>query len=101
MTEPAGEVPLDSVDTRPLAISKPAPAYPAAAQRMRLEGDVELRVLVLESGAVGEVRIARSPSPVLGEAAKKAAATWRYRPAIRNGTLVRVWITETIEFKNR
>jgi len=98
---PAGEVPLDSVDTRPLAISKPAPAYPAVAQRMRLEGEVQLRVLVLESGAVGEVRIVRSPSPVLGEAAKKAAATWRYRPGIKDGTLVRVWITETIDFKSR
>jgi TonB family protein len=68
---------------------------------MRLEGEVQLRVLVLESGAVGEVRIVRSPSPVLGEAAKKAAATWRYRPGIKDGTLVRVWITETIDFKSR
>ena len=91
-------VPLEQLDSRAEAVRRKTPVYPTAAKSLRIRGEVRLQVLVLESGAVGEIRVLRSPSPILSQAATSAVFTWLYRPATSNGRLVKSWTTETIVF---
>jgi periplasmic protein TonB len=95
----APEMNVDSVDSAPASISRPAPAYPPAARQMKIEGSVLLQVLVTETGEVGEVRVVRASSQVFAQAARDAVKRWRYTPATKDGAVVKTWIVETIDFK--
>jgi TonB family protein len=61
------------------------PVYPDAAKRMRIEGDVELKLNIASNGSVQGVRVL-SGNSALAKAAKEAAQQWRYRPALLNGS---------------
>ena len=74
------------------------PAYPEAARRARLQGVVILEAVITASGAVDEVRIVRSPSPLFDAAVEDAVRRWRYRPATLNGRAVPVVLTVTVRF---
>jgi len=65
------------------------PVYPLAARREQREGDVLLKVEVLENGLIGEITVARSSqSADLDAAAIDAVKQWRFEPAIRNGQAI-------------
>ncbi len=62
------------------------PAYPIAARRQRREGQVQLKIRVLEDGEVGHVEIYQSSGwEDFDAAALHAVSNWRFKPAIRNG----------------
>lgn len=66
------------------------PVYPLAARRERREGEVLLKIQILESGRIGALTIFRSSqSPDLDAAAIDAVRQWHFEPAIRNGTAIR------------
>lgn len=78
----------------PKMIDPAVPAYPQGALRQEVEGTVLLRVRVLASGDVGEVRVHRSSgSADLDQAAVAAARRSRFEPA-RNeaGVSVDTWV---------
>ena len=62
-----------------LAISLPKPIYPELAKRMRVQGSVNVQVLVDESGRVISAK-AISGSPFLTTEAQKAALQARFSP---------------------
>jgi TonB family protein len=66
------------------------PDYPPAAIRAGIDGLVELEVEVDEHGAVGEVRVRRSPprGTTLEQASVEAMRQWVFHPLQRGGRAV-------------
>ena len=77
------------------------PVYTANALRREIEGDVILEVVVLASGAVGEIRVVRGLGHGLDEAAVTAMRRWRFHPARRRGAAVDVVVEVAMEFRLR
>ncbi len=86
---------------KPEIVSRVHPAYPRMAQQKKVEGTVIISVLVSESGDVADARVLRSAggSSGLNEAALAAVRKWRFRPAVKEGKRVKVWMTYPIVFK--
>jgi TonB family protein len=62
------------------------PKYPEKADRMRLQGWVELDFTVAEGGEVKDVAVhGASAAGVFDQAAIEALSQWRYRPVQRDG----------------
>ncbi|HKO56569.1 MAG TPA: TonB family protein [Thermoanaerobaculia bacterium] len=74
----------------PEAVSRANPAYPDVDRRAKVEGDVEVEVVIDEQGNVAETRVLRAPSRTLGEAVREAVTQWRFTPSQLNGRPVRV-----------
>jgi TonB family protein len=75
--------------------------YPSLAERQRVEGTVELNVLVDEKGAVSDVQVVTGAGgrSGLNEAAMDYARRQRYRPATKDGVLVKVWMPLRVKFE--
>ena len=75
--------------------------YPPLALRQRVEGIVELNVLVDEKGGVSEVQVVTGAGgrSGLNEAAIDYARRQRYRPATKEGVLVKVWMPLRVKFE--
>jgi protein TonB len=81
----------------PNAISRPQPAYPAAARASRTEGFVVVRYTVSPSGSVTGVSVvSASPPGVFNGVTLSAVRQWRFRPSASGGSG-----TTTIRFKLR
>jgi TonB family protein len=74
--------------------------YPILAQRLSEEGDVRLRVLVLSSGEVGDVRVVQSSGYAqLDAAALIGVGYWYYIPAMKDHQPVDCWVDVLIRFR--
>jgi protein TonB len=91
----------DPTVTHPVPTDRTRPRYPALALERGIEGTVELKVLVDETGAVAEVVVVRASPRGMGF--EDAAANWMrkrvYRPAMKQGVPVRVWLPIVVEFR--
>lgn len=93
------------VKTPPSTVGRGArisqPEYPPASRRAGEAGTVTLQVFVLDSGRVGEVKIAKSSGfPKLDEAAvKEVQRNWRLVPGKEDGNPVSMWHTFQVTFK--
>jgi protein TonB len=77
----------------------PAPRYPAAAKRARVQGTVLLRVLIDTEGRPREVRVHRSSgSEQLDGAARESVLTALFRPHVENGVPRAAQVIIPIEF---
>lgn len=96
--------PIDSVidvDEVAVPIKQVQPKYPEAAKKANLEGTVRLRVLVNKLGLVDSV-IVQKPRVAFAElekAAAEAAGQWIFKPAIKDGKPIAVWVTFPTQFK--
>jgi len=87
---------------QPEVISKGNLVYPRAALEDGVEGTVQLKVLVTETGEVASVEIVRSSGDRrLDAAAKDFVRAWRYRPAVQDGQPRRVYSMATVVFELR
>jgi TonB family protein len=79
------------------------PTYTPAAIRAKIQGSVEVEVLVAESGHVTQARIRRSLDPLLGldDHAVDAAREAEFKPATRNGVPLPVLVVLEMTFKLR
>ena len=90
---------LYEVDKPPAAVSRPTPLYTNRAKALRQEGSVFLNLLVDEKGKVTDVQLIQGiPDSDLNDAAIRTVRTWVYEPAIKDGTPVKVWKFEKINF---
>ncbi|HEY0349404.1 MAG TPA: energy transducer TonB [Pyrinomonadaceae bacterium] len=71
------------------ALNLPQPAYPMIAKQARIQGPVNIQILVDEQGKVISAQIV-SGSPMLTSAAKEAAMRARFTPTILNGHPVKI-----------
>jgi protein TonB len=85
---------------RPLALSRPRPAYPASARRKRWQGVVLLSLRVGVNGKVEAVGVETSSGhDVLDDAAAKALARWEFTPAQKDGRAVEETVKVRVVFK--
>jgi TonB family protein len=97
---PGALIPIDEADTMPASLSRKPPVYSELARQMRLTGTVVMNLLINEKGTVDQaVLVIGVPGADLNEAAMRAAKSWTYRPATKNGVPVKVWKSEQIVFK--
>jgi protein TonB len=85
----------------PVAVSRPAPAYPELARRMRIQGVVRLEAVIDEHGNVVDARVLDDIGMGCGQAAVEAIRTWRYEPATLNGRPVSVYLEVRVSFQLR
>jgi TonB family protein len=85
----------------PVAERTPGLIYPPIALRQRVEGTVELNVLVDEKGNVVQAQIVSGAAGKAGlnEAAVENVKKRRYRPASKDGVPVKVWVPVRVQFK--
>lgn len=83
----------------PVLLRKVEPEYPPAARAARVSGRVVLQAVISETGAVESVRILRSESVLLEDAAVRAVERWQYKPAFSGKQPVRVYFTIIVTFK--
>jgi protein TonB len=74
------------------------PQYPQMAKIARVQGPVVLAAVIGKDGAIQNLRVVSTASPLLNQAALEAVKQWRYRPYILNGEPVEVDTTITVNF---
>jgi TonB family protein len=87
----------------PKDIRQSKPQYTDDALKQKIEGIVELEVVVLPDGTVGPVRIVKSLDTKYGldNEAVRAARQWMFKPGQLNGTNVAVIVPMQLEFRSR
>jgi protein TonB len=85
----------------PVPLRSVQPKYTSDAMRAKIQGVVQLEVVVLENGTVGDVRITRSLDKNFGldTEAITAARQWLFRPATRQGKPVPIIVLLELEFR--
>ena len=76
----------------PVALYRPDPEYSEEARKAKLQGTVVLRVVVDESGHVRNPKVVQSLGLGLDDEAVKTVLTWKFKPAMKAGKPVAVWI---------
>ncbi|MCA0269323.1 MAG: TonB family protein [Bacteroidetes bacterium] len=89
------------IDVAPVRISSADPAYPSELQRKGIEGRVIARAWIGEDGVVHDVQILRSDHPMFNESTIDALRSWRFRPALKQGQPVAIWLTIPVRFRLR
>jgi len=84
--------------SRGLLVKEVAPAYPATALHMRVEGAVELMATITKNGDISAVKVL-SGDPQLSHAAAEAVRKWKYKPYLLNGEPVEIQTQVTVKFK--
>jgi periplasmic protein TonB len=74
------------------------PRYPQEAFVKRIEGTVELEILIDEAGRVVEARVVKS-IPLLDAAAIETVRAWLFAPAIKNGYAVATLARAPVTFR--
>jgi len=77
--------------TVPRILSRVEPQYSEEARKNRLQGNVEISLVVDATGVPMQIAILRPLGMGLDEAAAAAVSQWRFSPAVRNGTPVAVF----------
>jgi protein TonB len=76
-------------ETAAVEIQNPPPAYPLAARRRGVEGEVLVQLEITAEGACASASVAGSSgSTLLDDAATAAVREWRFRPATRDGRAI-------------
>ena len=90
----------DKAVTLPEIVREVKPAYTREAMQAKIQGTVWLTVIVLDSGHVGDVTVAKSLDAQYGldEEAVKAARQWVFKPGTRDGKPVNVEVTIEMTF---
>lgn len=86
----------------PKPLKEVPPAYTAEAMRAKIQGNVLLQVVILESGLVGDVKVIKSLDPNgLDQEAIKAAKKWLFQPAVdaKTGKPVPVYAQLELNFR--
>jgi periplasmic protein TonB len=91
--------PKDGV-TLPVPVRSVKPGYTAAAMEAHIEGAVELAVVVLDDGKVGEVTVTQSLDKEYGldTQAVEAARQWLFKPGTKDGKPVAVRVAVQMTF---
>jgi TonB family protein len=85
-----GERPFTGQDAGvvlPALLTDVKPRYTPAAMQAKIQGDVELELVVRADGSVDNVTVTKSLDPVHGldDAAVEAAAQWTFKPGTKDG----------------
>ena len=93
-----GDGPVMDYDQPPRAIRLTQPKYPPDAFVKKIEGTVEVEILIDANGNVARARVIQS-IPALDQAALKTVYRWRFSPAIKNGRPVATIANAPVAFR--
>jgi TonB family protein len=82
----------------PKVTKSPDPEYTELARIARFQGVTVLSVVVLPTGDTGEVKIVRPLGMGLDDRAVATVQTWKFNPAMKDGTPVPVQISVEVSF---
>ena len=82
----------------PKLVSREDPVYPESARQQGVEGNVDLKIVVDESGRVVDVILVRSDNPLLNASAMAAVRRWKYSAGRMDGRAVRTFQPVRIHF---
>lgn len=86
----------------PVLVKEVKPSYTEGALRRKVQGLVEMQVVVLADGTVGDnVKITRSLDEELDQQAIKAVKQWVFRPGTREDKPVAVQVSIEMTFTLR
>ncbi|HEX9949862.1 MAG TPA: energy transducer TonB [Thermodesulfobacteriota bacterium] len=86
----------------PRYLDNPKPGYPLEARQQGYEGKILLKVEVLQTGRVGEVKVTRSSGhQILDQSALTAVKKWRFIPARRGRIPILAWVNIGITYQLR
>jgi protein TonB len=75
------------------------PRYTAAAMRAKVQGSVEIEIVVGTDGTVQRARVTRSLDPDLDQQALNAVRQSRFEAAMLDGKPVESWVRLVLDFK--
>ena len=78
--------------------TKVQPEYPPIAKQLKVQGTVELLVVVAETGEVAKVDIL-SGNALLTNSSVQAVKHWKFRPFTEDAKAIRVQAPVTLDFK--
>ncbi len=93
-----GDGPVLDYDQAPRPIKITRPQYPQEAFVKKIEGMVELEILIDSTGRVVRARVVKS-IPLLDAAAIQTVQQWVFAPAIKNGRPVATIATAPVTFR--
>jgi TonB family protein len=79
-------------------ISGENPTYPKEARAKKIQGTVELALVIDKDGLPQGIHVKQSPSELLTKSAIKAVSTWRWRPYLLNGDPIEVDTTVNVTY---
>jgi TonB family protein len=79
-------------------ISGENPTYPQEARAKKIQGTVELALVIDKNGMPQGIHAKQSPSELLTKSAIKAVSTWRWRPYLLNGDTIEVDTTVNVTY---
>ena len=85
--------------TPPKLLYKIEPDYTQEAKQARIQGTVALKAKVSVDGRPEDIIIVKSLDPGLDSKAIDAVKQWRFKPGMRDGTPIPVWVTIEVHFK--
>jgi TonB family protein len=89
---------VSRTDAMSAATNRPAPAYPAIAKQLKVEGEVTVQVTIGEEGKV-EGATAVSGNPILTRAAVDTVKDWKFTPFKNGGKSVKAQTVLSFMFK--
>ncbi len=91
--------PSETVEVQmPVLVEFYPPFYPLSDRMKGAEGRIAISLVVTETGAVETPGILASTAPSYNEEALKAAASWRFIPAVHEGKSIRFPVTIPLNF---
>jgi len=93
-----GPVRLGSDITAPVKIHYPSPRYTEEGRQARITGVVILEVVIDREGNVVGVKVLKGLPMGLTESAVETAREWKFKPALRGGEPVAMFLNLTIRF---
>jgi periplasmic protein TonB len=85
--------------TPPKAVFQPNPEYAESARKKKIQGEVELSMIVTAEGTVRDATVTKSLDKDLDKKALEAVAKWKFEPATKDGKPVAIYIAATVEFR--
>jgi len=85
--------------TQPKLLTKVEPRYSEEARIAKLQGNVQLSVVIQTDGTAQNVIVTRPLGLGLDEQAIEALAQWRFTPAMKNGVPVAAYATIEVNFR--
>jgi protein TonB len=93
-----GDIPIMDYDTPPRLIKQTRPIYPQDAFIKKIEGVVEVEILIDATGRVSRARVMRSV-PLLDQAAIETVKQWVFAPAVKGGRPVATTAIAPVTFR--
>jgi periplasmic protein TonB len=86
------------VDENPVPIKTPPPRYPESLKRDGVSGVVAVILVIDEKGAIMSSSVAKSSHPDFEKPALDAVKNWKFKPAKKDGNVVKVRVTVPLRF---